>query len=374
MFKQMGLALMVLALLPLAAQGGVMDRLNKAGDKIEKKLTPKEQAPAAAPSETAPASSAPESAPPQEAAQASQPAAASGGSASLRPPRKQHEQYAPGLSFSTVLNGVKLLPKNGQFRLHHIQGTFLPEGAEGWAVLSTAVGEDVYKIDFKTQTLKKPYSLLDFWKFTDLRTGENLGSAFADLSTPGDYVLDFYLPGEHFYTFPFSVVKLGGDDPFADTTFFFQEGDWADWGYLYYPEADPEQNLHWKMWLRHKSNQLSEDAKFFVEIFRDSDGSRVCTSRARTDSTRPEWIRLDYDMQFPEDANTSHGQYFKAKDLLAQDGGYTLTVKKNGEVMGTWKFAIEGGKPKAAGRTVRGVADALTFVEGGRDAFWYKKQ
>ena len=28
----------------------------------------------------------------------------------------------------------------------------------------------------------------------------------------------------------------------------------------------------------------------------------------------------------------------------------------------------------AAGRTVRGVADALTFVEGGRDAFWYKKQ
>jgi hypothetical protein len=298
---------------------------------------------------------------------------AEGGEA-LRPPKKQHDQNAPGLSFSTVLNGVMLQPKNGQFRLHHIQGTFLPSGATGWAVLSTKSGEDIYKLDFKTQSQKAPYCLLDFWQTTDLRSGENVGSGPADLSTPGDYVLDFYLPDEHFYTFPFSVTKSEVSDSFADTAFFYQEGDWENWGYLYYRDANPDQNLFWKMWVRHKSGELQQNADFFIEITRDSDGSRVCTSRKRSDSTLPDWKRREWDMQFPEDSNTAHGQYFKTKDLLATDGGYTLTVKRDGELFGTWKFAIEGGKPKPAGRTVRGTADPLTFVEGGRDAFWYKKQ
>ena len=43
----------------------------------------------------------------------------------------------------------------------------------------------------------------------------------------------------------------------------------------------------------------------------------------------------------------------------------------NDETYGLWRFTVQGGKLTPAGRAVRGEADPLTFVEGGKDAFWY---
>jgi hypothetical protein len=46
----------------------------------------------------------------------------------------------------------------------------------------------------------------------------------------------------------------------------------------------------------------------------------------------------------------------------------------DGNVYGVWKFKVSGGKLNYTGNTVRGQADPLTFVEGGKDAWWYMKQ
>ena len=294
-----------------------------------------------------------------------------------RPPARKDKdrKYPPGLSFSSLLNGVNMLAKDGQFGLHHIQATFLPDDCkEGFAVLRTADGKELYQFDWRPELLKKPYSLLNIHKTTDLRSGESQGSVLVALATPGDYVLDFYLPTEHFFTFPFSVAKIGGDDPFGAGQCYILNGAWQSSGYLYYVDARPDQNLHWKVWLRNEACS-EKDIKVRIEVKRDKDGELVCTSREHTtNSWQPKWIRLEFGMVFPKGKDVPHGTYFKAKDLLETDGAYTLTMKIDDQPYGTWKFAIEGGKLNYTGRTVRGKADPLTFIEGGRDAWWYAKE
>jgi len=293
-----------------------------------------------------------------------------------RPPanKDKDRKYPPGLSFSSVLNGVNLLAKDGQFRLHHIQATFLPDDCkEGFTVLRTADGKEICQFDWRPETLQKPYSLLNVYKTTDLRSGENVAGGLA-LGTPGDYVLDFYLPDEHFFTFPFSVAKIGGDDPFGAGQCYTLNGAWQDLGYLYYREAKPDQNLQWKVWLRNEGCE-EKSIKVRVEITRDQDGELVCTSRENTtNSCQPKWIRLEFDMVFPKGKEVPFGTYFKAKDLLETDGAHTLTMKIDDQIYGVWKFAVQGGKLNYTGRTVRGEADPLTFIEGGRDAWWYAKE
>ncbi|MBU0717543.1 MAG: hypothetical protein KJ749_04780 [Planctomycetes bacterium] len=293
-----------------------------------------------------------------------------------RPPAYagENREYAPGLSFSTVLNGVVVLAKDGKFQLNQIQATFIPDDCtEGFVVLRTAEGKELFQYDWRPDRLKKPYTLLNFHNTTDLQTGEKSGGGWKVLE-PGAYVLDFYLPTEHFYTFPFVVEKTGGNDPFGDGQCYVMKGMWERWGYLYYSDANPDRNLEWKVWLRNDACN-EKDVNIQVEIVRDSDGELVCTSREHTtNSVQPQWTRLAFDMVFPKGKDVPHGTYFKAKDLLATDGAYTLTMKSNGGPYGTWKFEIENGTPKSIGRTVRGVADPLTFIEGGRDAFWYERQ
>lgn len=291
--------------------------------------------------------------------------------------RKDAERkYAPGLSFSTVLNGVKLLPDKGKFRLDNIQATFLPDGCEGgFIVLRTADNKELVQWDWKPDNFatKKPYTLMGIHKTTDLSNGQTIPDGSVDLIKPGQYVLDFYLPDELFYSFPFSVEKISGDDPFAGGDAYVLNGDWEKCGYLFYSEANADRSLSWKVWIRHKAiGKL--DAKVRIEIKRDADGALVCTNRPETSYTfTPEWIRYEFDMIFPSEG-TSGGAYFKAKDLLATDGDYTLTMKINDKPFGVWKFAVKDNKLNYTGRTLREKADPLTFIEGGRDAWWYTKQ
>ena len=203
---------------------------------------------------------------------------------------------------------------------------------------------------------------------TDLRSGQRV-NGWMELKEPGNYVLDFYLPDEHFYTFPFSISTMAGDDPFSSKDRWFIDGDWEKWAYFLYANADPGQSLVWKVWLRNKSTGRDLDVKPKIEV-KNSNGDIVCVSRDITITLQPQWNRFEFDMIF-KPQGTSGGAYFKAKDLLDKDGDYTLSMSLGDEPYGKWKFTVEGGKFKSAGRTIRGQADPLTFVEGGNDAFWY---
>jgi hypothetical protein len=151
---------------------------------------------------------------------------------------------------------------------------------------------------------------------------------------------------------------------------WFLDGPWEDWGYLYYSEARPEQNLLWKVWLRNKEPDVRGiDAKVDVTIYRG--GAPICTNPPAAHNLKPMWNRWEFMMSEPM-KGTSGGRYFKAKDLLAKDGKYQLRMTIDGKPYGTWNFQVKGGCLAYAGRTIRG-SDPLTFVEGGLDAWWYKK-
>jgi len=279
----------------------------------------------------------------------------------------------PGIMFSTLLNNVKLLSKNGSFRLDNkLQAVFVEPGTKGWVILKKEGGEDLVKFEFEMERMKKPFTRFDFRTITDLQKGETIYDY--RLTQPGNYVLDFFLePGNKFYTFPFSVVKVSPEDPFAEGERYFFNGAWNDWGYLYYYNADPSQSISWKVWLRHvDTSTLHKDVKIRIEVRRGK--KLVCTSReGMRHSLSYEWNRYQFDLIAPM-KKTSGGRYFKAKDLLAMDGSYQLVMTIDGKRYGTWKFKVKDHKLQYTGRTVRGKADPLTFVEGGRDAWWYEKQ
>jgi hypothetical protein len=128
------------------------------------------------------------------------------------------------------------------------------------------------------------------------------------------------------------------------------------------------------MWLRTTRHDKATDYRTVdIEVTRDKDGKVMCVSRDNTSYNLPHtWTRVAFDMVNPP-VKTSGGAYFKARDLLAQDGGYTLEMKLDGEYHGTWKLEVKNGKFVTEGRSLRGEADPLTFIEGGRDAWWYEK-
>ncbi|HNQ14474.1 MAG TPA: hypothetical protein PKM58_02860, partial [Pyrinomonadaceae bacterium] len=132
------------------------------------------------------------------------------------------------------------------------------------------------------------------------------------------------------------------------------------------------QNLIWKIWLREKGFK-NPDHKVGVRVTRDAGGKVICQSRENvTHNFQHDWVRYEFDMVNPP-VTTSEGAHFKAKDLLAVDGAYTLRMTIDGKEYGIWKFEVAGGKLNYTGRTERGVADTMTFVEGGVDAFWYER-
>jgi len=253
-----------------------------------------------------------------------------------------------------------------------LQAVFVEPGTKGWVTLKKEGGEDLVKFEFEMERMKKPYTRFDFRTITDLQKGETIYDY--RLTQPGDYVLEFFLePENKFYTFPFSVVKISPEDPFAEGERYFLDGAWNDWGYLYYYNGDQNQSISWKIWLRHMdTNALHKDVKIRIEVRRGN--KLVCTSReGMSHSLSYEWNRLQFDLFAPM-KKTSGGRYFKAKDLLAVDGLYKLIMSIDGKRYGTWTFKVKNHKLQYTGRTVRGKADPLTFVEGGRDAWWYEKQ
>lgn len=277
--------------------------------------------------------------------------------------------YPPGISYSSLLDGVILYPKDGRFCLQHIQATFMPDPkTRGWAIL-TKDGTEIYRYEFKVEKMKPPYFLMDFYKARDLRDGKDIPPYDIKLTESGNYVLDFYLDSGKFYTFPFSISKLEASDPFSERPGYFIDGAWEKWGYLFYTEANPKALIEWKIWLRTKSTSPEKSVKISIDV-KNSAGKVVAMNRSRTNYTlQQQWSRRAFDLVNPKGETI-----MQAGQFLSKDGDYTLTMKIDNKLYGTWKFKIAGGKLNYTGRTVRGKENPLTFVEGGRDAWWYEKQ
>lgn len=285
--------------------------------------------------------------------------------------------------FSSLLAGVQLDAPTAGLRLDRLICYDLPEptdptqyypynadnGDKLWAILSDASGTELARFDFTASRERDNIWILNQQRFTPL--GAAAGSdATEPRLAPGKYVLDFHVAAGRFYSFPFEVTQVQSAN--AGETHSYLEGDWSNWGYIYYQSADPTQPLVWKVFLRHKGPSYRADKKVEVEITRDSDGKLIATYRPDvTRSLEARWIRHDLDLIHPMQG-TGGGAYMTGGDLVGRDGGYTLKMKMDGQHHATWKFTVQGGKVILAGRAAP-EADPLTCVFGGPDAWWCER-
>ena len=293
----------------------------------------------------------------------------------------------PGILHSTLLNSVTLDYKTGELRINRFTAVFLPEpskksktiydynphdGGELYATVIDEQGNVLTRFDFLAEKKEPPLWIVDNYKVTGNKMDNITGNQHVKLVT-GKYNLNFFLEGKQFYRFPFKVTVLQSEDPIAPIEVHMLEGDWNNLGYLYYFNANPEKNIVWKVWLRNVGRDGNEykNIKAFAELYKGAKLIAVSNKRGYTQNVFPEWTPYDFKLNFPE--GSAKG-YVKAKDILANDENYTLKMTIDNQPYATWKFEVVNGKLSYKGRTVRGQADPLTFVEGGHDTRWYTKE
>ncbi len=145
-----------------------------------------------------------------------------------------NQSYPPGIMFSTLLDNVTLLSRDGTFRLaNKMQNVFMPDGSVGKAVVYHSNDKEFASWKWKLDTfgLKPPYKLFGFQQPSN-PDGTALELSRLKLNKPDNFRLDFFIGEKKFFTFPFSVRAIEPADPFDGNTIYVMDGAWNDWGYL----------------------------------------------------------------------------------------------------------------------------------------------
>lgn len=185
----------------------------------------------------------------------------------------------------------------------------------------------------------------------------------------GDYVMEWYLEGDLFYRFPFTVEVAEGDDVYNPEARYFFEGPWDDYAYLYIPS--PTSTPMFSIWLRDKAASPGDWKEHQLNVSVVRGGKEVAywpnpNGGAHPVDLKPWWERLDIALDHPGN------DVFYARDLT--DGTYTVTVTMDGATYGTYGFTVAGGKIQHQGRQVRSATDPLDYIEGGPERFFMKRK
>ena len=194
--------------------------------------------------------------------------------------------------------------------------------------------------------------------------------------TAGNYVLEFAIEDKPFCRFPFSVVVIKSDDPYAPQgNRYFIEGAWNDYGNIYYQRNDPQSSLIFTTWVQDKVGHLNKSSvPYELKLINQRDG-RVLAADNGTLRLEPHWLKAELNFR-PSggDANS----YFKAGDLLREDGRYSIRFTINNKLYGAYLFVVKGGRIELQGRQVRENTDPLLYIvdylSGGRYTSWWIKR
>ena len=192
----------------------------------------------------------------------------------------------------------------------------------------------------------------------------------------GNYLLEFAIEDKPFYRFPFSVAVIKSDDPYApEGNRYFIEGAWNEYGNIYYQRNDPQSSLTFTTWVQDKvGHQNKSSVPYDVKLVSARDG-RVLAADNGTLRLEPRWLKADlYFKPSGGDANA----YFKAGDLLREDGRYNVRLTINNKLYGTYPFVVKGGRIELQGKQIRENTDSMVYIvdylSGGRYTSWWIKR
>lgn len=260
----------------------------------------------------------------------------------------------PGVSFWKLLDEVRVGYTDGRLALGRLYAVCLPPPAkqsssnypydpDGGGKLATLVKS----ADGKVLNTYVWYaeSIGGLWELSRYKVVGGY-EAVKPLAA-GNYVLEFAIDDKPFYRFPFSVVVIKSDDPYAaEGNRYFIEGAWNDYGNIYYQRNDPQSILTFTTWVQHKvGHQNKTSVPYELKLINQRDG-RALAVHDGTLRLEPRWLKADF---FFRASGGSPNAYFKAGDLLREDGRYSVRLTINNKLYGMYPFVVKGGRIELQG-------------------------
>jgi hypothetical protein len=288
----------------------------------------------------------------------------------------------PGISFWKLLDEIRIGYTDGRLALGRMYAVCLPTPSrqsssnypydpDGGGKLSTLVktadGKVLSTFVWYAESIGGLWELSRYKVLGGYETVKPLAA--------GNYVLEFAIEDKPFYRFPFSVAVMKSDDPYAaEGNRYFIEGAWNEYGNIYYQRNDPQSSLTFTTWVQDKAgHQNKNSVPYDVKLV--NAGGSVLAAHDGTLRLEPRWLKADlYFRPSGGDANA----YFKAGDLLKEDGRYSVRLTINNKLYGTYPFVVKAGRIELQGKQIREKTDPMVYItdylSGGRYTSWWIKR
>jgi hypothetical protein len=286
----------------------------------------------------------------------------------------------PGISYWSLLGAVDAGYTDGRLNIDKLYAVCLPQPARPGEA-NYAYGPDAGG-KLATVVKRADGQVLN----TFIWYGENIaglwelsrykvlgGSESVKPLTAGNYLLEFQLEDKPFYRFPFAVATEAADDPYqAAGTRYFIDGPWNEYGNIFYQRNDPKSSLRFTAWVREKAGHESKrPVPYEAQIVRMRD-ARVIAGDSGNLNLAPRWRQADLSFKA---VGGDPNSYFKAEELLHEDGAYRVRLSLDGKPYGAYPFTVQGGKIQLQGAQVRERTDPMAFIVdylyGGRYTSWW---
>ena len=191
--------------------------------------------------------------------------------------------------------------------------------------------------------------------------------------TAGSYLLEFAIDDKPFYRFPFTIVVMKSDDVYEPAgNRYFIEGAWNEYGNIYFQRNDPKSPLTFTILVQDKAgHQNKNPVPYDLKLINSGDG-RVLASEAGKLRLESRWGKAALFFRHAD------GAYFKAGDLLNQDGRHSIRLTINNKPYGEYPFVVKGGRIQLQGKQVRENTDPMVYIvdylSGGRYTSWWIKR
>lgn len=303
--------------------------------------------------------------------------------------------YKPSIVWSSLLDGPYYNAVNGEFKWSTLDATFLPtkkkDGSEFkypkyenpnppvWMdLMDKTSGALVGTLYYEGNPQSPPFMGLNLIETID-------GHMSINVSKGGSYEAKFFVGGQHFYTFPFSIKEIANSDPYSPVPkLFFMEGEWPSWGYF---ELGDKDALIWNFYYTHQTTEVPNTARWdIVKLLQykmqiKKGNTIVGTYNQATGTGANELSDLrPKNAKWTAFSNVIY-KHPKGKDKAnlylsdLADGNYSIEMEfydgnKKIETK-SFPFSVSGGKLKPDPKADRSAQyDPITFVEQGKKKFF----
>jgi hypothetical protein len=282
------------------------------------------------------------------------------------------------LTYSSLLESVKLFYETGQFEMQSMWALFLPVAGDLGPNIEDHLTTDIVKADGTIVQTYDWYVMKSDAPFWEVSHHEDMKAAAGQfkLTEPGDYFARFYVNTVKFYELPFSVVTQGGSDPYNPSTTYYLNGPWNDYAYVYAEPSEADSQMFLKLWLRAPLDckEYSFEYKATVKMYLNGALVGMYNEPGYKNCDTPKiWSRTEFGLYH---MSADGGGQYNIGELYAKDGSYSMQLFLDDKLYGRYDFVMSGGKIQYQDRQIRdgGAYYPLQYIEGATGAYWIKRK